>query len=167
MKKLKTILLASVATIGIFSSVVFSSCNPDPCKDIVCANSGTCTDGTCVCAIGYEGTLCETESRAKFIKSWNAADVQGSNNYIYTCAIGNGTAITNVIISNKFSDSYFVNNINATVSGNTITIASQQPDLDGYAVAGVGTFSNNKINWTYTITEVATSTTLSYTGVWQ
>jgi hypothetical protein len=167
MKSLKSILLASVLTIGAFTSVVFTSCEKDACEDIICANGGTCTDGACNCAAGYEGTLCETESRTKFIKSWAATDVQGTNTLVYTCAIASGSLITNVIISNKFSDDFFVNNVNATVSGNTINIASQQPDADGYAVAGSGTLSSGKITWNYTITEVATSSTLTYTGLWQ
>ena len=108
MKKLKSILVASILTVATFSATVFTSCNPDACKDVVCNNGGTCTDGNCACPVGYEGTLCETASRTKFTKSWAAADVQGTNNYVYTCVIANGTAITNVIIDNSFSDDYFV-----------------------------------------------------------
>jgi len=167
MRKLKSILVASILTIGAFSATLVTSCNPDECKDIVCANGGSCSDGTCVCPAGYEGTLCETQSRTKFVKTWSATDLQGANTLVYSCTITSGVGITGVIISNDFSDDYFINNINATVNGNTISIASYQPDADGYAVAGTGTFSSNKINWTYTITEIATSSVLTYSGVWQ
>lgn len=166
MKKLRNILVASLLTVGAFSALVMTSCNPDPCKDVVCSNGGTCTDGSCACPVGYEGETCATESRAKFVKSWSAADNDGTNNLVYTCAVANAMTVTNVIISNTFSDSYFVNNINASVNGNTITIPSQQPDNDGFAVAGTGTFSNNKIIWSYTITKVSTSQTITYTGMW-
>lgn len=166
MKKLKTILLAGVLTAGLFSTAVFTSCNSDACADVVCSNGGSCVDGTCVCPVGYEGTTCTTESRTKFVKTWNASDVQGTNQLVYTCAIANGVNITSVTISNKFSDQFFTNNIPATVSGNTITIANQTPDNDGYSVSGTGTLSNGKINWSYSIKD-PNNATLSYTGVWQ
>ena len=48
---------------GLF--LVFSC--TDPCEDVVCENGGTCDEGTCLCAEGYEGDNCETESRAKYL----------------------------------------------------------------------------------------------------
>jgi hypothetical protein len=167
MKKIKNILVASILTVSAFTATIMTSCNPDACNDVVCANAGVCEDGSCKCPVGYEGTTCETISREKFIKSWSASDVTGANTLVYTCAIASGTLINNVIVSNKFSDDYFVNNINATVNGSTITITSQQPDADGYAVAGTGTLTSGKISWNYTITEVATNSTLTYSGLWQ
>lgn len=169
MKNLKTLLMASFLTVGIFSTVVFTSCNGDKCKDTVCNNGGTCneSDGSCSCAVGYEGSNCETLSKTKFIKSWSASDATGGNALVYTCAIATGANANAVIIANDFSDDYFVNNIAATVDKNTITIATQQPDNDGYEVWGTGTFSSNTISWTYSIREVLTNTTLNYTGVWQ
>lgn len=169
MKKLKTILLAGVLTAGVFSSAVFTSCNSDACADVVCSNGGACVDGTCACPVGYEGTKCETESRTKFAKSWACNDVTGSSPaLVYNCVISAGSAanVTSVIISKTFSDNFFVNNVNATVSGSTITIANQAPDNDGYYVSGTGTLSNNKINWTYSIKD-PNNNTLSYTGTWQ
>ena len=79
MKNLKSLFLASFLTIGLFSTVVFTSCDPDPCKDIICANGGTCTDGNCTCPSGYEGTLCETLSRDKFIGVFSGTE---------TCTVG-------------------------------------------------------------------------------
>ena len=68
MKNLKSILFASLLSIGTFAAVLVSSCNPDKCADIICVNGGSCADGNCSCPSGYEGTLCETETRAKFKK---------------------------------------------------------------------------------------------------
>jgi hypothetical protein len=168
MKKLKTILLAGVLTAGIFSTAVFTSCNSDACADVVCSNGGSCVDGTCVCPVGYEGTTCTTESRAKFAKSWSCNDQKNGTTtpILYTSIIAAGSAsnVTTVLISN-FSD-IFVNSVSATVNGNTITIASQAPDNDGYYVTGTGTLTNNKINWSYSIKNPS-NVTDSYTGVWQ
>jgi hypothetical protein len=78
MKNLKSILLAGFLTVGAFSSAVFTSCNPDACKDVVCQNGGTCTDGTCACPTGFEGSNCETLSRAKFLGTYS-----GNENLYY------------------------------------------------------------------------------------
>lgn len=47
-----------------FAFLLFSC--TDPCEDVSCLNDGVCDDGTCLCEVGYEGTNCETESRAKY-----------------------------------------------------------------------------------------------------
>ena len=81
MKNLKSILMASFLTVGIFSTALFTSCNQDKCKDTVCKNGGTCneTDGSCNCPVGYEGSNCDTESRTKLIGSFllNGSDSDG------------------------------------------------------------------------------------------
>jgi hypothetical protein len=167
MKKLKSILVASILTVATFSATVFTSCNPDACKDVVCSNGGTCTDGTCACAVGYEGTNCDTESKAKFLKNWTASDLQTGSSVPtpYSCVIATGAGITNVIIASTFADDFFVNNITATVNGNTITIGNQEPDSDGYKVSGSGTYTNGSITWNYSLTN-PTNSVLNYTGTW-
>jgi len=82
MKKLKSILVASILTVGAFSATVFTSCNPDACKDVVCSNGGTCTDGTCACAAGYTGTNCDTKANSSFTGTWSAKEkVNGSSTW--------------------------------------------------------------------------------------
>ena len=170
MKSIRNIAFSALLAVGAFSMVTYTACNKDECKDVVCQNGGTCVSGTCNCATGYEGTNCETQVRAKFVKTWTASDkdiTNGDDLATYTSSIVNGTAITEVKISN-FSDDYFNNDIKATVSGNTITIPSQQPDNDMYYVEGSGTYNSadKKITWTYTITNPLNSK-ISYTGSWQ
>jgi len=156
--------------VGAFTMVTYTACNKDECKDVVCNNGGTCANGSCNCATGYEGTNCETETRAKFVKTWTASDKDITNDDAlptYTSSIVNGTTVTEVKIS-SFSDDYFTADVRATVSGNTITIPSQQPDNDLYYVEGSGTYnsSDKKITWTYTITDPVNQK-ISYTGTWQ
>lgn len=168
MNKIKNIAFSALLAIGTFGIVTFTACTKDECKDVVCQNGGTCVSGACSCATGYEGTNCEKETRAKFIKTWNASDVAGTSSpLIYTVGIGSGVTITGVIISNAFNDNFFVNNVSATVNGDQIVIADQSPDADDYRVAGSGTITNGKISWSYTITKTSTSQVLSYNGVWQ
>jgi len=169
MKSIKNIALSALLTVGAFGAVTYTACNKDECKDVVCQNGGTCSGGNCTCTTGYEGNRCETASRAKFIKTWTATDMEvgGSALPTYNAIITAGTSITDIKIA-KFSDAYFINDVLATVQGNTITIASQAPDGDNYRVAGAGTFNavDGKITWSYTITNPQ-GVTKSYTASWQ
>lgn len=130
----------------------------------------SCTkDEPLVCDTGYEGTDCKTEVRTKFIKSWNAEDTPPSGSkLLYTCPIAtSSSSITSVIISKSFADGTFDNNINATISGTTITISPQIPDGDGYKIEGNGTLANGKIQWTYTITPpLGLGSPVTNSGIW-
>jgi len=44
-----------------FGLMIATGCNK--CKDVNCANGGTCDDGTCTCASGFSGTNCEIEDK--------------------------------------------------------------------------------------------------------
>ncbi len=141
----------------------FTSCEEDVCKDVLCAATGVATDinGTCscVCDSGYEGTDCATLSRAKFVGTYSVADAcSASGSAAYTVTItASATDETRVLLSNFWD--FYAANVVATVEGNTITIASQDPDNDGFPVAGTGTYSAsaNTITFNYTVTETATS----------
>lgn len=171
MKSFKQIALGAALTIGAFSATLYTSCNQDECKDVVCQNGGTCTEGKCTCVTGYEGTNCETKSVTKFVKTWSASDKEANTTTTiptYVSAIVAGTAVTEVKISN-FSSGFFTNDVVGTVSGNTITVASQQPDNDGYYITtGTGTYdaTTKKITWSYTLKN-PTNVEKSYTGSWQ
>lgn len=170
MKSIKQIALGAFLALGALGTVTYTSCSKDECKDVVCQNSGTCTGGTCTCTTGYEGANCETASRLKFVKQWSASDKEATtSNTIptYVSAIVAGTSVTDIRISN-FSG-LFTNDVIGTVSGSTITIASQQPDNDGYYVTtGTGTYnaSTKQITWTYTLKNPL-NVEKSYTGTWQ
>ncbi|RYD58579.1 MAG: hypothetical protein EOP56_03055 [Sphingobacteriales bacterium] len=170
MKSIRNIAFSVLLTLGAFSAVTYTSCSKDECKDVVCNNGGTCneTDGSCACPTGYTGTLCETEVRAKFIKSWSAIDRKtgSTTDIVYASPIVAGTAVTEVKIGN-FSD-LFETAVTATVNGNTITIPSQEPDKDGYKISGTGTYNetDKSISWTYNLVN-PTNATQGYTGTWK
>ena len=167
MKSLRLVALSAFLTIGASSAVFYSSCSKDACKDVTCQNGGTCSGGNCTCPTGYEGTTCQTLANAKFVKIWSATDtkVGGSTLPTYSSNITVGSAANMIKISN-FS-ALFIADVNATVAGNTITIATQTPDNDNYAVAGTGVLdaTTNKITWTYSITS-PTNAVINYTGIW-
>jgi hypothetical protein len=70
------------------------------------------------------------------------------------------TGIFDVKIANFWE--FFVMDVTAVVSGDTITISRQQPDNDNYFVIGTGTINDagNSITWSYTISDETGTTPL-------
>lgn len=166
----------------LLAAATFTSCEQDPCKDVVCGDQGQCVEGTCVCNAGYEkdaNNLCNTEQRTKFLKQ-NANGTVSAQTYVvsdvcsnsgtsdYNTTISAGTAsITEVRVTNFYG--LFTNAVVATVDGNTITIARQQPDNDSIYVVGSGTISGTTITFSYSIsdeTDSANIVTDSCTATW-
>lgn len=166
MKKL-SILTAGILMVFSLAIVTFYTSCTDPCKDVKCLNAGTCVDGTCNCASGYEGDDCGTEIRAKFKGPWTAADgCSLSGSASYGVSVSSGTGIFDVKITNVWNS--FVNSVNATVSGTTITILTQEPDNDGFTVSGTGTINaaGNSITWSYTVTDSGSGLSDVCTSTW-
>jgi hypothetical protein len=135
--------------LGLFAVAAFSltSCK-DECKDVNCANGGTCDAGVCTCPTGYEGELCETESRAKIVASYSVnetcsqtgpaqytvAITKSSSDIVkvlispfggYTGAVGvcslNGTSLT---LDSVTGTGIVFSSFSATVSANGSTISA-------------------------------------------
>jgi hypothetical protein len=132
----------------------------DPCEDVACGTGGTCVDGDCVCETGYEnGTdgAC-IEVRAKMIGNYNVTEDCAGTASGYISVVGNNAEVTKININNFFDS--FSNPVVATVDGNTLTIAEQEPDGDNYLVEGTGAFTDgatdadDKITLTFTVKEV-------------
>src|SRR5690606_18468421 len=165
MKSIKNLAFTAFLTIGTLGTAMLASCNSDECKDVVCQNGGTCVGGNCVCPSGYEGVNCETESAAKYVGSWTAADKEeGSAIPSYTATITKNTVT--VLNIGEFSNGFFDNDVQATLNGTTLSIASQEPDNDGYSVSGNATYTAGTpatIEWTYKLTDPSNDV-LNYTG---
>lgn len=160
MKLLKYTLL-SVLLIG--STGTFTSCKKDPCKDKTCNNGGTCDDGTCLCAAGYEGEECSTQIRSKFLSSYNVSESCPSGNFTYTISITTSSqGISQVLISNF--GGYGVS-VNATASGSSLNVPTQQVDISGNSAtfSGSGQLSGNILTMTYTISGGGASETCTMT----
>lgn len=82
MKSFKNILFSAFLTLGAFGAVTYTSCNKDECKDVVCQNGGTCSNGNCACPAGFEGNLCQDKTNVKYAGTYTAVDNIGS--YIVT-----------------------------------------------------------------------------------
>jgi hypothetical protein len=157
MKNLRFISFLSVALVFGSLSFYMTSCNPDACKDVTCNNGGTPTesgdDCICDCAAGYEGEFCDDESRVKFVGSWSVNDncsTSGADSYTVSVTTSSADHMT-VLIANFWNA--FINPVTATVDGNNVTIATQEPDNDDWTISGSGTINGNTATMTYTITD--------------
>lgn len=136
----KIIFTTTTFLLSVFS-VILVSCDKtknDKCSSVTCAYGGVCIDGVCKCAVGYEGTNCQTISRTKFLKAWNVNEkgtISPQRNY--ALAIEKDTAINGILIKNMYN--YFTGKIAAKVVNDSIFIANQA--TEGKVIYGKGFIS--------------------------
>ena len=157
--------LMKMATLALFAGVLsFSSCKTDPCKDITCQNGGVCESGLCTCAAGYEGDKCETESRTKFIGTFNGTETCTTGNDAYAITTStSASGVTKVILTNLYNQGFVVT---GTVSGKTITFGAQTVGSSGTQLSNAtGSLSGTTLTITYTLTPtIGASNTCTFTG---
>lgn len=139
---MKSILQSVLASGILLTGLTFTSCQQDKCMSVVCAYNGVCnSDGSCTCAVGYEGERCETITRDKFKGSWNVLeDGSISNPMNYTISVSNAAEINQVYIRNFNNFDNAV--VTARVEGDTIYVPLQNMEQDGEikSVEGKGYF---------------------------
>lgn len=61
----------ALVTVSLLAAVIgttfITSCEPNACDGINCQNGGSCGHGECNCPTGWEGSLCETKKRDRYI----------------------------------------------------------------------------------------------------
>lgn len=76
--------------------LAFSSCVDKVVKSCgsTCEIHGFCdvTSGTCDCDMGYEGTNCDVETRARFLGAYSVKQDSSGSIKNYSCIISNGPA---------------------------------------------------------------------------
>ena len=143
--------LRTIALPLLLSTAAFlGGCKKDPCKDVTCQNGGSCVDGSCVCPAGFEGTNCEVSTRAKFLGLYNVTETCPCEVYSYQFTISAGSSSATAIIIDNISH---WGPVNGTVSGNSLTIPTQQAFDSGFSitVTGSGQLSGNILNMSYTL----------------
>lgn len=145
---MKNLFFLFTLSFGIF----MTSCS-DPCKDISCNEVGTCDDGTCICDTGYEGANCETESREKFIGTWES-DSPTCNDMPATflsLSIEKGEGILD--LNYIFKDSPELK-IPAVLENNNLKTIDNIVDLDGDEItinSNLSLTDNNLLNFDYQV----------------
>lgn len=66
MKLIKYIALSAFVTLGVFFTVIYSSCTKNECGAVLCQNDGTCMGGICKCVRGTDGVNCQNVYRKNY-----------------------------------------------------------------------------------------------------
>ena len=135
---IKAVFICSILTLSAFAAVVYTSCNPDKCKTIICANRGVCNSGSCTCVSGYEGTNCETETRKKFTGIWSVFE-KGSSSLAKQYDINITNSDDGVNIANFYN--FFHYPVKAYVVADRLIIPNQR--LEGKIIWGSGNIYSN------------------------
>ncbi len=150
-----------LAAFGFAVLVTFmASCGGDKCADVDCGTNGSCLEGDCNCNAGYEGTQCQTLSRAKFVyDSWNVKEnpcVRDSCGKVvvpscpdFVSAIKSGDGVDGILITN-FGNYGNAVQVKGTVLKDNITLIET---IIGAGTANPATANGNgKINADGTVT---------------
>lgn len=171
MKSIKNIALGTILTFSAFGAVLYTSCSKDECKDVVCQNGGTCSEGNCTCPTGVGGTNCETIYRTTFANTYVGNGVDNgtpSNSYTnWRMTFSNvGTDLTKMEIVLKDNTSAPVVTLPVVLSnfgttGTVFTITSTV--ANGATYTGTGTVSGSIASMTLSEKDNATGTIVVYT----
>ena len=148
--------------------VTQTACNTDKCKDKDCGNGICLEDGACECDPGWEYDAngeCKVASTDKFVGTWKVTEVCTGDpmQFVYDVAITKGATASDIQISNFF-DSFTTSKVNATVSGNVVTIPVQKPANGDLQVSGTGTLNTaTTMTLDYTITDLSVTPNLVVT----
>lgn len=159
MKNFKLISLTFTTVFTCFAMVFFSACDKkdsntnstslQPCKDVVCLNGASCSDGQCNCAVGYEGTKCETRWSDKFIGNYQAQDECVLNTSIpyYNVSISSVVDYANKINIYNLGTNCQSKIISATINPEKTSFTIPLQNTCGnYYLSGTGNLSLQEIN---------------------
>lgn len=151
-----------------------TSCTQDLCvkNKITCQNGGICSEGICSCAAGYEGELCATESRTKFIGTFVGSETCTVGNDNYSIALSNSSDVAKVVVTNLYNNSpaYVVPvTLNGTKFTAASAVVSTTPNTVTISnVAGVITGSSLVVDYTISSSLSGSSpNTCKFTGAKQ
>lgn len=157
MRSFRYIIFGILLSTGIFSAVLYSSCNKDACKGVTCINNGTCGGGVCNCPTGVGGTNCERIYRKSYantykgIARWDIIHNDPDNTLAFN--VPNDTSFSHMTLvwTNPGSPiiSLPVTITNASANGANFTVNTTQVDTFTYT----GTGSVNATTASLTLTK--------------
>lgn len=127
---------------------------------VICGPNSNLVNDSCVCDLGYEvdlAGLCTVETRTKFLGNYTITEQCAlSQLSSYEISIVAGSSLNEVKINNFWG--IFINPVIASITGNNISFAAQEPDQDDFVVEGSGSIDTsqtpNVMTITYTITNL-------------
>lgn len=171
MKNNKLILYTTLFVTAVFSVTLFYSCKKKdikyndttlirPCENVVCLNGGACSDGQCICAVGFEGLKCESKWSDKFTAFYNTTN---------DCDLGAPSFLVSIVPNPDFAYKMRINNMLSVCPGkmidavinpekNSFSIPLQNP-CGNYYINGYGNRNNDFIN-----IYINTRDTVTHTG---
>lgn len=165
----KKLFLLPALLLGAF--LIFTpSCDDEAdCTDVDCGTFGICDAGNCDCDPGYEldaDGKCNVETRSKLVGNYlvNETCSNSGTAPAYNVSISNGATVEEISFLGFYGPSAsggFVAPVIATVDGDLIEIARQEPDGDGIFVEGNGTISVSGTTTILTITYRVTDETVT------
>ncbi len=141
MKLGKLILTTVLSFLGIASTIVYTSCNDDPCYELKCRNGGTCANGYCNCPNGYEGGQCENITAKKYLGKFYGVTKLNNDPVVIDSAVVE--LVNNTTISAHAFTQRDV--INGTIKGLDEIIASPDAKNTGAVYGAVSIEVEN--NW--------------------
>ncbi len=165
MKQIRQIALSALLTFSAFGAVVYTSCNKDECKDVVCQNGGTCAEGVCTCATGYEGTNCETKSRDKFVGTYAGTEICTLGNDSYSVVVSANSDAIKLTMTGLYNDPTAPYTATCTMTAkDAFTFSGSSSASASIIFSGTGTLTGSTLKIVYTVTNGTTTNSCTFTG---
>lgn len=161
MKSIKQIVLGAFLFVSSACAVLYTSCTKDKCKDVTCQNGGTCSDGKCTCPTGYEGTNCETLSRAKFIGTYVGSEICATGTDNYSISLAANSDNLKLTYSNLYNNTPSITATCTMAATDSFTFSGTQATI---TFNGSGRLVGNALTVHYTITDGTNNNTCTFIG---
>ncbi len=152
----KTLALLIFAT-GV---LIISSCRKETCAGISCLNGGNCNNGSCACALGFEDSVCQTETRTKYLGNLTGNEICNVTNATVPVSITTLAGdVTRVNITNLYGSGFTATG--KVQSNGSIVIAGQAFGLA--QISGTAQIVSGKIQISYVLTATGSTDNCTWT----
>lgn len=159
MKSIRHIALTAMLTVGSFSAITYTSCTKDDCRDVICWNGGTCTDGFCTCPTGFSGENCQIILADQFPGVYIGKDMCKEATDEYAVSIYLNPTNQKLTISNLYNT-----NFSAFATLESAGLLRFEGISMGTTYSGTATLSGDQITINYTITDGTVTDNCVFTG---
>lgn len=155
MKSIRNIAFSALLAVGAFTTVTYTACTKDDCKDVVCDNGGTCVSGACNCPNYYSGATCQTEIRTTYYNTYigDGTDSDGLSYKGYKIKFSaRGTDAKNMILDVTDGNNVPMVSVNVMLEANDTYKIEQKTDGSDI-ITGSGSVTTSKATLTLIFTD--------------